>query len=709
MRIAKYGIWLLMAGLVGSAPAQQEPIPKSPAAKANPTAKPEKPPAAASAPSSDPQSDAYYHFAMGRLYERLYEQQYDSGGRSEYANQAIENYEKAYELDPNSDIVGERLAEMYAKSQRIRDAVLKAQEIIKRDPANVGARRLLARIYIRTLGNAGPGAAQSETLKRAIEQLREVVRLEPADAESSLWLARLYRIQNEHEQAGAVLQKLLDRQPRNEAALEQMTQLWIDQGRAPEAIAMLEKAAGSSASAGLLALLGDAYQQIENHAKAEESYRAALQRDSRLTEARSRLARSLVALGKNQEALAEYQRLVEADPSEADHYLRLAQIYRQLGQLQPAEENIVKARERAPGSLEVIYHEALIYEGQGRFEDGIRTLSSAVANLKARRNLGPQEQQRRSLGILYEQLGRMYREVENFTAAANTYAELMSLGPDEERQGRVLLVESYRAAKQLDQALAESEKGLAADPADRGYQIAHALLQADKGETDRAASRLRGLLKGTREDREIHLTLAQVYERGKRYDFAAKELDEAEKLSSRNAEKEVIWFLRAAIYERQKKDDLAEEFFRKTLEANPRNAGALNYFGYMLAERGVRLEEAVELIKRALAEEAHNGAYLDSLGWAYFKQNKLAEAEETLRRAVERTRHDPTLHDHLGDVYAKLGRTELAAAAWERSLEEWKRATPAEIEPGKITATETKLKQLKNKLAQKKVPSEIKP
>jgi len=690
------GICALHAVAALGAPAQQR------------APKPVKPEVAVPAIPNDPQADAYYYFSLGRLYDRMYEQQYDSGERSEFANLAIDNYKKAYALDPQSEVIGERLAEMYAKSQRIRDAVLEAQEIIKREPESVGARRLLARIYIRTLGDAGPGAAQSETLNRAVEQLKEVVRLEPSDAESALWLARLYRIRNEHDRAGEVLGALLERQPRNEAALEQMSLLLIDQGRAPEAIVMLEKAAGDSAPAGLLALQGDAYQQIENHAKAVEAYAKALERDPRRTDARGKMARSLAALGKNEEAIAQYQRLVQAEPVDAENYLRMAQVYRQMGKLQPAEDNIVKARERAPGSLEVIYNEALIYEAQGRFEDSIRSLSSAVANLKARRNYGAGQQQKRSLAILYEQLGRLYREVENYNAAILTYGEMMNLGPDEQRQGRVLLVETYRAAKQLDQALAESQKGLDAEPADRGYQMAHGLLLADKGQTDAAAQRLRALLTNTREDREVFLTLAQVYERGKRFELAERALDDAERLSPRPGEKEIVWFLRAATFERQKKFDRAEEFFRKTIEANPRNGGALNYYGYMLAERGIRLEEAVELIQRALVEEANNGSYLDSLGWAYFQQGKIVEAEETLRRAVERHHLDPTIHDHLGDVYAKQGRTDLASAAWERSLEEWKRATPAELDPEKIEATENKLKQLKNKLAQKKTAGDAK-
>ena len=112
-----------------------------------------------------------------------------------------------------------------------------------------------------------------------------------------------------------------------------------------------------------------------------------------------------------------------------------------------------------------------------------------------------------------------------------------------------------------------------------------------------------------------------------------------------------------AIYERQKKFDQAEQEFRKVLDVNPGNASVLNYYGYMLADRGVRLDEATAMIQQAVTQEPNNGAYLDSLGWAYYKQNKLTEAEENLRKASERQRHDPTILGHLGDVYAKLGQS----------------------------------------------------
>ena len=102
-----------------------------------------------------------------------------------------------------------------------------------------------------------------------------------------------------------------------------------------------------------------------------------------------------------------------------------------------------------------------------------------------------------------------------------------------------------------------------------------------------------------------------------------------------------------------------------------------------------------------MTEDPYNGAYLDSLGWIYFKQNKLNDAEATLRKALERDSHDPTMHSHLGDVYAKSGRPELAAAEWEKSLAEWKRVLPADVEPEKVAEVEKKVNQSKRRVARK--------
>jgi Flp pilus assembly protein TadD len=91
----------------------------------------------------------------------------------------------------------------------------------------------------------------------------------------------------------------------------------------------------------------------------------------------------------------------------------------------------------------------------------------------------------------------------------------------------------------------------------------------------------------------------------------------------------------------------------------------------MFAEKGIRLEEAETLIKKALELEPGNGYYVDSLGWAYFQQGRYDDAVRELSRAIELTRgkEDAVIFDHLGDAYAKLGRDAEALRAWERSLE----------------------------------------
>jgi len=142
-------------------------------------------------PSS--RADAYFDFTMGHIYE----QQYENTSKAEFASQAIDFYKKAYALDPKSPVIGERLAEMYWKAQRTRDAVTEAQEILKRHPDDAPTRRLLARIYLRSLGDLSAGVGQSEVAGKAIEQYKEIYRLDPSDTESALWLTRLYRLRNE--------------------------------------------------------------------------------------------------------------------------------------------------------------------------------------------------------------------------------------------------------------------------------------------------------------------------------------------------------------------------------------------------------------------------------------------------------------------------------------------------------------------------------
>jgi tetratricopeptide (TPR) repeat protein len=701
---------LVATNALAQQPAEQQPAEQQPSAQA--TMSPNQEAAASSssgitqAPSSaatpSDRADAYYNFTMGHVYE----QQYENTSKAEYATQAIDFYKKAYALDPKSPVIGERLAEMYWKAQRLHDAVAEAQEILKRDPNDVPTRRLLARIYLRSLGDLNAGGGQSEIASRAIEQYKEIYRLDPSDTESALWLARLYRLRNDHDKAEDVLRGILKSDPDEEAAIEQLTQLLLDEGKSPEAIGLLEGMTSRTPSLVLLDLLGDAYTQIKDLPKAEQAYRKATDLDpSELSHLRG-LGQTLMAEEKYPEALVVYQKLADLMPDDADVYLRTAQIYRELHQLDHAEENLLKARQYAPGSLEVMYNEAMLYQAQGRYEDAIRVLSDAISGVKGQSAVLPSR--RRSLAVLYQELGQLYRDRQSYQAAAYTYEELGHLGDEEDRRARLLLMETYREARDLPKALQAGKDALAKYPKDSAMRSREASLLGENGQTDEAVKMLHSQLTNSQADREIYLNIAQVYERSKLYKEAEDAAHMAEALPGQPRDNEMVWFLLGAIYERQKFFDRAEEQFKKALSVDPNNATVLNYYGYMLGDLGQRLDEAEALVRSALKEEPYSGAYLDSLGWVYYKENKLAEAEATLRKAVDRDSHDPTIHSHLGDVYSKLGRNELAAAEWEKSLTEWRRSLPADLETDKIAELEKKVGQTKHRVAQKAVPQDAK-
>jgi tetratricopeptide (TPR) repeat protein len=717
--------FLSSIGLVAAAPAARAQN-ASPAAVAPTAPKTAESSTSSTSTAANPgeqgaRGDVYYYFTMGHVDE----QQYELTGRAELATQAIDAYKKALELAPGSPVIRERLAEIYAKSQRLREAVEQAQGTLKADPNNVDAHRLLARIYVRELGDLSAGDVQKETLEKAIAQFQEILKIQPEDFYSGLWLARLYRFENKHSEAETVLRGLLARDAGNGPALEQLSQLLMDEGRSQEAVTLLSDAAGESSSPEVYDLLGDAYSQAKDYAKAEDAYRKAVEEDPDDPGHLHGLAQALMAEDKYADALEQFKRLTEIEPSTSENYLRMAQLYRRLGKFDQAEASLLRAKQLAPGSLEVLYNEALLYEDQGRYDDAVKVLSDAIAGMKSQsssaRNSGGAaagngaegsasgETSPSALAILYEQLGHAYREEEDYSAAIQTYQEMGKLGADARKRAEMLLIDTYRESRDLDHAIAETKKALEAAPNDPSLTVTLAMLYGEKSDADSATKLLAGLLRGNDSDQEIYLNLAQVQERGKKYAEAEQSAQKAEQMARGNDDKETVWFMLGAIYERQKKFDQAEQEFRKALEVSPGNASVLNYYGYMLADRGVRLEEATAMIKQAVTQEPSNGAYLDSLGWAYYKQNKLTEAEESLRKACERQKHDPTILGHLGDVYAKLGQSDQAAIYWERALAEWQKAVPADYETDKVNELDAQLKNLKRRTAQKTTPDSAKP
>jgi len=135
------------------------------------------------------------------------------------------------------------------------------------------------------------------------------------------------------------------------------------------------------------------------------------------------------------------------------------------------------------------------------------------------------------------------------------------------------------------------------------------------------------------------------------------------------------------------------------LAIDPDNAAIDNDYGYMLADRGIRLDEAVAMIKKAVDFDPQNGAYLDSLAWAYYKQGQYALAEDYAQKAVARLNSDPAVLDHLGEIYAKNGKLQMAVVEWQKSMAEYATSLPPEADPADVAKVQHKLEGARVKLA----------
>jgi tetratricopeptide (TPR) repeat protein len=647
-----------------------------------------------SAPKAPDKAAAYYHFAMAHIYEEMVSMY----GRADYATKAVEEYRLAIDNDPTSDYLNAGLAELYARTGRIKDAVLEAQDILKRDGNNLEAHRLLGRIYLRSLGDMQSGTQSQEILHLAIEQYEQIVRLDPKSVEDHLLLGRLYRLNNDLVKAENEFKTAVKIQPDSEEAVTALSILYNEEGDTSRALEVLSAFPEGARSAKLYSALGYTYEQNKAYKKAVEAYQKSVDLDPDNLDSIRGLAQNLMNDGQPDAALVQYKVIAEADPSDAQTYMRMAEIYRRNGKLDEAHECLKKASAVVPESLELKYNMAVIEEAQGKYDDSIAILNQLLQKTEhANGEYDTPEKNNRA--IFMERLGTVYREANKPQLAVDTFRRMFDLGEENAVRGYQQIIETYRDQKQWQLATTTAEEAAKKYPNDRQMQMVAASQRADLGNAGPAIEQVKAMLKGAPDDREVYIALAQMYSRTKDWPQAEANINKAMELSTKQEDKDYVTFVAGSIYERQKKYELAEESFHKVIADDPKNAQALNYLGYMLADRGTRLEEALGYIRRAVALDPQNGAYLDSLGWAYYRMGNYELAEENLRRASDKIGSDPTVQAHLGDVYQKTGHLKLATTHWQRAIDEWSKTVPAEVDTDEVAKVQKDLESAKVKLA----------
>lgn len=679
------GISLFLFGVAATGFAQETP----PAAPADN-------PAESSAAAPD-HSAAYYHYMLARRYRELA----GINNRGDFVERAIAEYKKAMEADPDSLFLRVELAELYWRMGRIADAVRDAEAVLKINPDQEDAHRLLANIYWRNLGDPQPDKVAKESLAKAIEHFEALSRIDPTDNDNYLVLGRLYRLNNQKDKAEEAFRKVLNADPDSRSALASLAQLYFDHGDYEEAIEQLKKIPESDMDGGLMGMLAYAYSQARDYDNAVAMYEKALAQNGDNQELRRAYADALANAGKSVAARTELQKILKQEPDDGPTYLRLGQLDRQEGRFDQARQEFEKAKGLMPDSLEVSYQLALLEDARGNEDKAIALLQGMIKQSER-----PQDQytpaEASNRAVFLERLGLIYRSQEKYDQAIEVFRQVGSLGKEQASRAEALVIETLRLSRQPQKAMDAADAAVEKYPQDRPLRMLRDTLLGERGRVDEAIQDLHSMLNETPSDREIHLTVAQIYSQAKRYPEAEAAAEKALSLSTKPDDQEYPHFVLGSIYERQKKYDLAEEQFRQVLSTDPLNAAASNYLGYMLADRGVRLDESVKYIQKALELEPNNGAYLDSLGWAYYKMNRFDLAVPHLEKAARLISSDPTIQEHLGHLYLQLGRKRDAEEAWERALKEWPDAAGSDFDAEQAAQLQKQLEELKANLAKEK-------
>ena len=516
-------------------------------------------------------------------------------------------------------------------------------------------------LQLETQGD-GPGAAAA---------YQRAEKLDPTSAEIPAALAELYGRLNRAADAVAAGERAIKANPTNPEANWILGSLYARMSEMPStrqadrrtyterAIANLEKA-NRNAHPSVPIMLGRLYVMDGQFEKAIAMLAPFVTEQPEQIEAVAMLAEAYQASDRDADAIALLEKSVADAP---ELYSTLGQVYQDAGRWNDAARAFQGAVEDRPQSLPLRSQWATALLNVGDAQRAREVLEEGAAG---------NSRNQRALYLLSE----AQRRTRDFAAAEVTARRLIALDPKALGGPRQLAQvffdqNAYQKAVALLEPIVTARLG-AADAADlssdtfRSTYFDLATAYEKLRQFDKAITMLRQARILSPTDPLVEVRLARSQEEAGDGDDAIKTLQAA---VAKFPKEPAVKLSLASTLEREKKYNDAEKIFRQMIAEDPQNSDALNSLGYMLAERGQKLDEAVGLLQRALVIEPGNGAYLDSLGWAYYKQNRLDQAEAPLKEAAAQLPTISVIQDHLGDLLNKRGLFEEAIAAWQKALD----------------------------------------
>ncbi len=499
-------------------------------------------------------------------------------------------------------------AALYDFQEQYDRALLEYFQALTFDSTSAQIHKAIGRDFLRT-----------RRFESAIPYLQKAIRLNPRDKEALYYLGEAYFNLKNYDLAIRYFEQFFKIDPYNPAVVNNLEYLYTQTRDTTRLVQLLEKE---------LTLFG------YNEETVIQLYSIYLEQKD------FQRAHNLV------------QRLMAHEPNRSTNYLLLGNLYEMEHDTLRAVEAYRKALEQDPRRHEILIRMYRLYRQTGKWDLLIQELTRLL-------EADPTDTRKILL------LGEAYLFSERFSAV-DSLLQPYKENPQIKEQVYELLARAAVGAQQFDRAETYLRTLVQINPKSKFGWVYLSLLYNQQNRTEDALRTLQMAMTHFKDDPLLMGMYGSTLIQAKRYEEARKVLEKAHQVAPED--RDIIVSL-GIVYDYLKAYDELDSLYAFALQKYPNDPLLLNNYSYSLAERGIRLEEALKMARKALAQDSTNGAYLDTVGWIYFKLGDYPTALEYLLKAVEYRETSAEVLGHIGEVYLKLGQPDKAREYFQKALE----------------------------------------
>jgi len=564
-------------------------------------------------------------------------------------DEALSRIDRVIDKNPGNPTLLYERAMMLIDAGKIDRAADELRDVVTRAPEFYDANRVLGRILLDRAG------ADRPRIEEALRYLQAAYKANPDDLSSGVTVTQILRSLGRNAEAERILAAMVERAPDQRSLNFNYSQVLGALGRAAESKQYLERTVALDPTFGPAVMqLLDLYQQQNEWRKAAEVIEPIVADDPTSIELRRQQAYFYLRSGDARAARDRFQSLVIADSKDVRSLFYLAESLNDLEQYAEAEKIFRQLLALDANDPDLLASFALSLAGQKKWDEATRAFTQLLAVPELPDNLA---------ALARTQLAYINVQRGNYAAAIETAQDVFVFRDKPNPQAINIALEALKKEKKTAEAVTLLEPLVQRFPDDPflNARFVEALVRAGKAEQAREHAVAQSK-RGTRNA----IAVAEAY-------FSAEDRPSALALMrtaiAAKPDDLDLQFQLGSLLERADDRKASEAVFLKILEQKPDHAPSLNYLGYMWAETGQNLQRAEEMLTRAVGQEPNNGAYVDSLGWVYFRLGNLELAEQYLTNATRLLPRDATVHEHLGDVLAKRGDMQRALQSYRTAID----------------------------------------